>query len=75
MTGSLNSSAIASLLKAEYTQADLTAIWQVLYEKKTLAFATTEHHLFPAAATADSDSTGYNTCGSETTCMSPMPMW
>jgi len=59
MTCHIDSSAIAPLLKAEYTQADLAAIWQALAANQTLEFATTRHHLFPAAAAADADNTGY----------------
>ncbi|MGB7488046.1 MAG: glycoside hydrolase family 15 protein [Phormidesmis sp.] len=59
MTCQVHSSAIAPLLKAEYTQADLAAIWQALAANQTLKFVTTQHHLFPAAATADADNTGY----------------
>lgn len=51
---------LSTLVKDRYTSSDLSVIWQLLDEKGTLSFETTQHQLFPAAAIADAQKTGYN---------------
>ncbi|MEL6604831.1 MAG: glycoside hydrolase family 15 protein [Cyanobacteria bacterium J06614_10] len=51
---------LSPFIKDRYTPADLSAVWQFLNEKGTLSFEITQHQLFPAAAIADAQKTGYS---------------
>ncbi|MEL6939280.1 MAG: glycoside hydrolase family 15 protein [Cyanobacteria bacterium J06598_1] len=55
----INSSALRPITKAVYSKKDLADIQKVLSVHKTLEFTPTSNGLFPAAATADSENTGY----------------
>ena len=55
----VNNPALKTLLKASYTLKDIERIQQALHAYKTLEFTTTSNGLFPAAAAADAQNTGY----------------
>lgn len=57
--GKLNNSALKKLVKHQYDSRALSRVQIFLSEHQVLKFTTTQSGLFPAAATADSENTGY----------------
>ena len=55
----VNNSALESFIKDTYTPKEFNTLQQQLSSHQLLNFKTTQNNLFPAAATADSDNTGY----------------
>lgn len=55
----INNSDLKALTRSAYDKSALADIQQYFAEHKTLEFTTTQNGLFPAAATADSENTGY----------------